>query len=711
MLEITLRLKENVDTFIKSSFFTFYSLLNVVSPGLDPNPIELTSSDDGSRPQPPQKRVKHTHKKPFSSEVIDLCSESEDVITSPRHKCARDEGSVVVLSTDEEADLEPTALSHSRKTDTRESPTLPPLRDISPPIEIESVLQASPPPLAHNSPVLKPKASVSEEDGLTDENNIHAEKFNLARGSLQVLYNEALARCTREAQREKVTDQPSPFSSLKCVPPARTIRYATQTQQSPRLHTPLFFSRNIFRLRARLKQPKTLSANAFSDAQASFSNSKVFPHAKAFPAFPDDTGFYSIEVSKLNEDQDTLTYSDAVMEISAVDGEALEIAAETTLMPPVDFQDDTSYDTQVVSISPSILANNMDVNERVVSRSLGSPSPLPSQESPLRPEATILENTRILRSIQAQRVSTNCRPTTPDRANSFAISPIMNCNTPLNSDAVNYPPQEAEASLFGKEKCVDQVTTLEPIVLKDAQSFVQALRRKYDASKIYGILFHYFLLISVIDRLNPGFSLHHALELNDIANSSTTFDPCSELPTDYATITNSSSVAISSSVHAASVSKCLPELSMEQTLNLSSPASPSSEDVSSGLECLSESPTVANLPPLASSSSGDTLSSRASSPSPCSRQSLDSSATIESVNCHLLTPNGPPSPLVKVEKQEPLICSKPFSSPIDVSFFDIDMSELNLQTIMCNMFDGDDDDDDISISGMELAYPEELHTI
>ena len=39
------------------------------------------------------------------------------------------------------------------------------------------------------------------------------------------------------------------------------------------------------------------------------------------------------------------------------------------------------------------------------------------------------------------------------------------------------------------------------------------------------------------------------------------------------------------------------------------------------------------------------------------------------------------------------------------------MSELNLQTIMSNMFDGDDDDNNnnnISISGMELAYPEEF---
>ena len=225
--------------------------------------------------------------------------------------------------------------------------------------------------------------------------------------------------------------------------------------------------------------------------------------------------------------------------------------------------------------------------------------------------------------------------------------------------------------------------------------------------------FIFFLLVSIIDWFNPGFSLDPALELNNITNPSTTFEPRSELPTQYATITNTSSVTISSSVHAASVSKCLPELSMEQTLNLSSSAGPSSKDVSSDLKCLSESPTVPNLPPLASSSSGDTLSSRASSPSPCSRQSLDSSATIESVNCHSLTPNDPPSPLtppVKVEKRESLICSNPFSSPIDVSFFDIDMSELNLQTIMCNMFDGDDDDDDISISGMELVYPE-LHTI
>jgi hypothetical protein len=463
--------------------------LNFVSPGLDPNPIELTSSDDDSQPQPPRKRIKRTHKKTFSSEVIDLCSDSEDVIASPRHTCTRDERSVVVLSTDEEVDPEFSALAF-RKIDTRECPALSPLRDISPPIEIKSVFQASPSPLAHNT-VPKPKAPVSEEDGVSDENNIYAEKVNLPRGSLQVLYNEALARCTREPRREKdIADQPSPFSSPKCVPPARIIRYATQTQ-SPSLHTPLFFSRIILRLRARLKQPKTLDAKAFSDARASFklSNPKAFPDAAAFSDISNDTGLNSMEVSKLNEDQDTLTYPVAVMEISAVDGEALEMAAETIIMPPIDSQDDTSSDTQVASISPSILVNKMNLNERLVSQSLGSPSPLTNQESPLGPEVAILEDTPILHSIQSQRVSINCCPTTTDSANTSTISL---CYTPPNSDAVNYQietPQEAETSLFGRE-----VATIEHIVLKDAQSFVQALQRIYDGSKIYGISFYYYFV-------------------------------------------------------------------------------------------------------------------------------------------------------------------------------------------------------------------------
>ena len=69
----------------------------------------------------------------------------------------------------------------------------------------------------------------------------------------------------------------------------------------------------------------------------------------------------------------------------------------------------------------------------------------------------------------------------------------------------------------------------------------------------------------------------------------------------------------------------------------------------------------------------------------------------------------PFTPFVGVQKQESLTHSNSFPSSIDVSF-DIDMTEFNLQTIMSDMFDGDDDDDDddISISGMELAYPEEF---
>lgn len=610
-------------------------------------------------------------------------------------------------------DLEFPALNHSafRKIDTRKSPALSPLRDISPPIEIESVYQASPPPLAHNTLVPKPKVLVFEKDGFADKNNICAEKADLPRGSLQVLYNESLTRCTRELRREKdISDQPSPFSSLKCVPPARIIRYATKTQ-SPSLHTPLFFSRSILRLRARLKQPKALDAKAFSDARASFSNPKAFPDATTFSDISNDTDLNSMEVSKLNEDQDFLTYPDAVMEISAVDSEALEIATETILMPSIDLQDDTSPDTQVASISPSVLVNNMDLSERLVSR-----SPLPKQDSALRPEVTI-EDTPILHSIQAQM--TNCRPITRDRANSFATPPDMLCNTPSDSDPVIYQietPQEAETSLFGRDNCVDQVATIEPIVPKDAQSFFEALQRKYDLSNIYGISFHYFLLVSVNDCFNPEFSLHPSLELNDTAKLSANFEPLSESPTEYESITNTSSVAISSSVHTSSASKYLPKRSMEEmTLNPSSPVSLSSKDVSSssGLECLSESPTIPNLYPLTSSSSTNTLSSRASSLSRRSLQSLDSSAPIEGINCHLLIPDDsltPPTPLVKAKKQESLICSNPFPSPIGVSF-DINMSELNPQTIMCNMFDEDDDDDDISISGMELVYPEESHTI
>lgn len=221
-----------------------------------------------------------------------------------------------------------------------------------------------------------------------------------------------------------------------------------------------------------------------------------------------------------------------------------------------------------------------------------------------------------------------------------------------------------------------------------------------------------FLLVSVIDCFDPEFSLHPASELNDKAKPSAAFEHLSELPPEYESIINTSSVAISTNVHTSSTSKYLPEWSMEQEmrLDLSSPVSLSSKDVSSasGFEYFSESPAIPNLYPLTRSSSTATLSSRASTRTR-SLQSLDSIASIESVNCHLLTPDVSPSPLtpiVKAQKQESLICSNPFPTPTGVSF---GMSELSLQTITYNMFD--EDDDDISISGMELAYPEESHTI
>ena len=535
MLEIALRRKGNVGTLIRScpSHFTF------VSPGLHPNPIEITSSEDDSRPQaaePPRKRIKHGHKKASSSEVIDLCSESEDAFASPRHSCTRDEGSVVILSTDEDVDLGFPASSHLafRKIDTRK---LSPLKDISPPIDNESVFQASPPPLTHNTLVPKSKALVYEEDGFIDRNNICARKVGLSRGSLQVLYNEELARCTREPRREKANSgQPSPFSSHKCVPPAHIIRYATQTQ-SPSLHTPLFFSRIILRLRARQKQPKTLDANAFSDARASFSKLKAFPNATPFSAISNNTDLRLnlMEVSKINEDQGTLTYPDSVMEVSAVDSDALEIATEAIPIP-IDYQDETSSDTQVASIS------------------LSSSTPF-----------STISNDTVLNSIKVLKLNED-------------------------QDTLTYPDSVMEISAVDSEA----------------------------------------LEIATETMLIP--------------------------PIDFQDDTSS------------------------DTRNLLS--------------------------------STNTLSSRASMRS---LPSLDSSATIESVNCHLFTPDeslsraSPHTPLVKVQKQESLICSNPSPSPIGASF-DVDMSELNLHMIMYNLFD-EDDDDDISISGMELTYPEGSDTI
>lgn len=72
--------------------------------------------------------------------------------------------------------------------------------------------------------------------------------------------------------------------------------------------------------------------------------------------------------------------------------------------------------------------------------------------------------------------------------------------------------------------------------------------------------------------------------------------------------------------------------------------------------------------------------------------------------------NGTSNSSAAFESQEFLFRSNAFPSPIDVSSFDIDMSELDLQTMMSTMY-GEDDDDDNSISAMEFAYPEESHTI
>ena len=440
--------------------------------------IELTSSDDGRRAQPPQKRVKHTHKRLLSSRVIDLCSESEDVASSPRH--TQDEGSVViVLSTDEESNSEipPFNSLAFRATDPRKRPPSPSLRDTSLPIEDETVLRASPSPQASINPVSKQGVLVVEdaivedsivEDAIIEENTTLAEKeVDLSRGSLQILYDEALARCAREPQHAKdIADESSSFSSLKCLLPSRIIHYTTQIQ-SPTLHTPLFFGRIIYRLRAKLKHPKTVKA--FSDA--------------IWEAFPADA-------SKPKEKQeDILTYPDIVMESPSVDSGPSEAATKTTLVPLLDFQDNALSDTHAAPISrfsPNVLVNNLDVSERPMSKA-ECPSPSANQENPLSPELIIFQDIPNPDSNQAQEVPTDRGTATPDRANSSAILPNMLYDTPNQSNlhAINYQietPQDA--SLSSRENC----THLIPSVLKDANFHVQTLQKRYDASNISGIL-------------------------------------------------------------------------------------------------------------------------------------------------------------------------------------------------------------------------------
>lgn len=454
LLEITHRLKVKVGTLIESSFI--YSLLNVVSSGIDPNPIELTSDEDDSRAQPPKKRVKRTHQNRLSFEVIDLCSENESVSSRPTR--TRDKESVVVLS--DEMDIEFLSFNHLAfgETDARKSPSLSPLGDVSSPIQDEPVLQTLSSSQTHNTPFPKPKTPVTEEDSVTDE-NIYAEKVDLPRGSLQALYNEALARICRETQyAEDIIDQPSPFLSFKCTSPARIIHYSTQSQ-SPTLHTPLFFDRIILRLKARLKL-KTSDAKAFSDTMSLGS-----------------TGI------------STLAHFNNVMESSAVDSVAPDIATRTILTPPNDFRDSTSYGKQAAHISPCILVNNLDVSGGPVFKA--PESPLENQASPLPPKVFVLEDTPIPESIQIQEVSANYKTSTSESANSSAISnPPSNLSNP---DTVNYQietPQEAETILLRREDCADQVAVMEPDVLKDAQFLVQALRRRYNALKISGISFH-----------------------------------------------------------------------------------------------------------------------------------------------------------------------------------------------------------------------------
>jgi hypothetical protein len=63
------------------------------------------------------------------------------------------------------------------------------------------------------------------------------------------------------------------------------------------------------------------------------------------------------------------------------------------------------------------------------------------------------------------------------------------------------------------------------------------------------------------------------------------------------------------------------------------------------------------------------------------------------------------------ESQKPCLSTHPtyLSPESGVSLHIDDSDEFNVQKIMSDLFDGDGDDDD-SVSGMELVYPQDFHS-
>ncbi|KAJ3514192.1 hypothetical protein NLJ89_g2515 [Agrocybe chaxingu] len=249
--------------------------------------IELSSSsEEDARSQPPRKRAKSKHDFSKATGVIDLCSEEEPIPSPTKTKTAFDSDVIVILSSSDEA--EPTKPT----SQPRSSPVLPAADQLSPPASTAqqpTVCATALPPSA--SPVVSPEpnrpVSIQDLYHATDEIESVPEEFEFATAFI------------------------SSFAPAAAERPPRQIKYTDQLP-TPALHTSIFFSKaaKSLELSARRKLSKKMITSRPSCNTPSTSHLPEEVHRVSSSTLPDHD--YDRDARKDSREETSATISDGM---------------------------------------------------------------------------------------------------------------------------------------------------------------------------------------------------------------------------------------------------------------------------------------------------------------------------------------------------------------------------------------------------------------
>ncbi|CAA7261423.1 unnamed protein product [Cyclocybe aegerita] len=637
--------------------------------------IELSSGSEGdTRPQPPRKRAKSRHDFSKATGVIDLCSDEEPTSSPTKTKVVIESDVIVILSSSDEA--EPVKST----TQPRFSPVLPATDQFPPPISTtqQTTVRATTPPVS--PPTASPE--VSPEPNRT----VDTQELDPAMDEI-----ESLPR-----QPESAIPFVSPFTSATVERSPRQIKYADHLP-TPALHTSIFFSKaaKSLELFARRKSSKKVVISQPTSSTPLPSRSPEEAHRVSSSTLSDNDRDQDSGEDSREETGMTISDSMDTDEVSISSGPATvpdELSEVQVQSQP------ERHDTMQIEVTHSLELEQSDVSQAEETKMPQLQNPVPISSGPVQSESpakvssdarqqnkeaphgqtiepdglvqkAVLSSRKLVELLLSERASKAfASPVSPNLPVAQLVAPVVTVH-PSNPVASSSVVSETEVVDAAQAPDVQVNKSDAPDALEPNAISLGVNPAKSDDSLAVG----------------PG---SNAEELN-LNVEPTAFEPSSAAATTGVGATFELGMPTASGEPLISSSLFLPMQELPQVAGDHMSVDVAAPPLDNSTAELIDGPLQGGTPQqLFSGTHLDTLEPRTTPPIP--RGSTVSSTTTEESPA----PDTPPQKTI---------------GPNHIRAFDItmlDLSEMSLPLLLESSKDVDDDA--ISVSGLELSYPEEV---